>query len=366
LKENMLRAGRPEDYISKCMPIMYGNYTDDSDEVHEVHSFFEKVFPDKDLRTYFLDKTCDVFVGGNFDKIALFFVGSGDNAKSVTQSFFEQMLGPLAIKMNTCVLTGKKPQMGAANPDLTRAGGGVRWVVFEEPDGDEEINSGGFKFYTGNDNIYARELFQRGCDGREYKPLFKVIFICNKLPKFRYPDQATFNRVRVIPFESTFCRGNTIENTAPLEYSEQLRQKRFPMDPNFSRKIPSLISALAWVLLEHRKKPRSGIEPEKVRMATMQYKQQNDIYLQFSNECIADAPSGRFVSRKDIFERFKSWFREGFPGTKIPGKNEICDYFINKWGEGFAGKWEGHMLKLEDTGADCGGGAEEEFNGPPI
>ncbi len=35
-------------------------------------------------------------------------------------------------------------------------------------------------------------------------PFFKLIFICNTIPNIRNPDNATWNRIRVIPFESTF------------------------------------------------------------------------------------------------------------------------------------------------------------------
>ena len=73
-----------------------------------------------------------------------------------------------------------------------------------EPNEDEMVNSGIFKTLTGNDKYYARDLYESGRQAKEYRPMFKFVFICNKLPKLRYSDQATWNRIRVIPFESTF------------------------------------------------------------------------------------------------------------------------------------------------------------------
>jgi hypothetical protein len=178
LKLNIFRPGRPEDFLSKSMPINYINFSEDDEKVQEVHTFFEQVFPDKSLRKYFLDVSSDIFVGGNHEKIVLFWTGDGDNGKSVTQSLFEKMLGKLSIKLNTNIITGKKPSAGSTFAELARAGGGVRQAVMEEPDGDEAINVGVFKNLSGNDSFYARDLFEKGKDTKEIVPLFKLIFIC--------------------------------------------------------------------------------------------------------------------------------------------------------------------------------------------
>ena len=178
LKTHKFRPGRPEDFISKCAPVPYLELDEEDEKVQEVYSFLEKIFPDRSVRQYFMDVSSDVFRGGNFQKIVVFWTGDGDNGKSVTQNFFEQLLGPLAIKFNTTVVTGKKAGAGAANADLARAGGGVRWAVLEEPDGDEQVNVGTLKHLSGNDSFYARDLFEKGKDGREITPQFKLVFIC--------------------------------------------------------------------------------------------------------------------------------------------------------------------------------------------
>ena len=178
LKLNIFRAGRPEDFISKCSPIDYIEMDESDDRVIEVYDFLNKVFPDTSVRKYFMDQSSDIFVGGNHQKVVLFWTGEGDNGKSVTQSIFEKMLGPLAIKFSTTLITGKKTNTGSANPELARAGGGVRWAVLEEPDGDEQINIGMMKSLSGNDSYWARDLFEKGKATREILPMFKLIFIC--------------------------------------------------------------------------------------------------------------------------------------------------------------------------------------------
>lgn len=344
LNTNTFRPGRPEDFLSKNMPIDYIEYDDDDDKVQEIYTFLEKIFPDKSVRTYFLDTSCNVFVGGNQQKIVIFWTGEGDNGKSVTQSFFEQMLGKLAIKFNTNVVTGKKPSAGAAHADLARAGGGVRWAVLEEPNADEMINIGILKLLSGNDSFYARDLFEKGKDGREIKSMFKLIFIANKPPKIKYADKATWNRIRVIPFESTFCRE---DNPAPESYAEQLLQKRFPMDKKFTMKIPNLVSAFAWVLMQHRIKIENKpiYEPEKVRLATSKYQKQNDIYRQFMEERITEE-KGKVLSLTELYSQFKEWYRESIPNNSIPIRSDVEEYFTKSWGEPHAGKkWVGFRFR---------------------
>ena len=346
LKLNVFRAGRPEDYISNCAAIDYVNFSPSDKKVHAIHDYLEKIFPNTNIRKYFLDQSSDVFVGGNNQKVVIFWTGEGDNGKSVTQSFFDKMLGTLAIKFSTTLITGKKTQIGAAGPELARAGGGVRWAVLEEPDADEDINIGMLKSLSGNDSYWARDLFEKGKSTREIIPLFKLIFICNSLPAMKYSDKATWNRIRVIPFESTFVRSG---ESCPETYEEQLREKKFPMDSEFARKIPELLPAFAWVLLEHRKSilGKERTEPEEVRIATAMYRKQNDIYRQFVEERIME--DQKYIRIDELYDEFKVWYRSGFPGNSIPVKNDVKEYFCKFWGEPEPGiRWYGYRVRCID------------------
>lgn len=356
LKAHIFRAGKPEDFISKSMPIDYREFSSDDDRIREVEDFLEKIFPDTSVRKYFIEQASDVFVGGNFQKVVYFWTGEGDNGKSVTQSIFEKMFGELAIKFNTTLITGKKTGNGAANPELARAGNGVRWAVLEEPDGDEQINIGTMKSLSGNDSYWARDLFETGKSAREMTPMFKLTFICNKLPKMRYSDKATWNRIRVIPFESTFVRHG---EPCPETYEEQLREKRFPMDKEFSKKIPNLVQAFAWYLLKYHEciaKDPNYIrhEPEKIKEATATYRKQNDIYRQFIEECIIEE-EGSKISLIELYAQFKEWFKEGFPGQQVLVKNEVKEYFIKTWDLPANGCiWHGYRIRTIQDDINCG------------
>ena len=100
------------------------------------------------------------------------------------------------------------------------------------------------KELSGNDTFFARGLYK---EGSEITPMFKLTLICNEPPKLPYSDKAAWNRIRVIPFETTFT------DAAPDNIEEQIAQKRFPKDPHFAEKLEGLTKAFAWVLLNHRK-----------------------------------------------------------------------------------------------------------------
>lgn len=341
LENHQFREGRPSDYLSLKLNIDYRTDLQvDHPEVKMVEDFFIKVFPNKNIREYFLNISSEVFVGGNGAKIFQIWTGEGDNAKSVTEILFEKMLGPYAIKLPTSLITGKRTASSSACPELVRAGYGVRFAVLQEPDKKDTINIGILKELSGNDTFFARGLFK---DGEEITPMFKLVLICNEPPKLPHSDKATWNRIRVIPFESTFC------DDAPKTFEEQLAIKRFPKDKEFAQNIPKMIEAFAWLLLNRLKcKPKIIEEPEEVIMATSNYRKTNDIYRQFTDEVITANEEAPLVSITLLYNCFKDWFRESMANSSagMPTKHEIREYFTKLWGEPIDKNfWKGYEIR---------------------
>lgn len=334
------RNGNPEDFLSTSLPINYKDYkTTNHPEVIKVSLFLQKIFPDNEVRDYFLDQACRVFVGGNPNKLALFWTGHGDNGKSITQTLFEAMLGKFAIKFNTSVITGKKPGSDKANPELARASEGVRWATTEEPNAQETINIGNLKALTGNDSCLARDLFQSGKKTKEFKPMFKFNFVCNTLPEIKNGDAATWRRIRVIPFESEFVS----ETECPPSFEEQLRTKRFPRDPHFDQKINQLAEPFAWFLIQRWNivKNLDDNPPNKVLVATESYKNENDFFKLFEEQCIFNEP-GSTLTITTFYAYFKDWYKEEGLTQAIPTRIKFRQHFSQVWGEPVKGRhWVG-------------------------
>ena len=368
LKTYSFRPGAPEDCISERCPINYKTFEPDSDDIRRIERILEQMFPDKSIREFFLTVYSEIFVGDNKQKVVLFWTGEGNNGKSMLQIFFEKMLGTLAIKFDTTLLTGKKTGTGAPIPELSRAGPPVRHAVLEEPDSDEKLRSGNLKRLSGSDTYWARDLYEAGKSVREVRPMFTLTFICNGLPEFQNSDKATWSRIRVIPFESEF-----VVKGYPPTYEEQLKQKTFPRDKGFSEKIPSLVEVFAFYLLEWRKLEKPWIEPEKVLEATKKYEMLNDKYKVFIDEMIdlGPPPPGEtwFLTHHDAYNSMRAWFTAVGMSGKMENKLNCIDAFSKIWGDADTHNrekgWFGRRLKrphLEAQNEQQGNCRGDEFD----
>jgi phage/plasmid-associated DNA primase len=276
----------------------------------------------------------------------------------VTQLLFEKMLGPYSIKLPTSLITGKRTQSSAACPELARAGNGVRLAMLQEPEKKDVLNLGILKELSGNDTFYARTLFSQGS---EITPMFKIVLICNDPPKLPYDDKAAWNRIRVIPFESMF------DEDAPDTPEEQLLHKRFPVDRNFEQKIPAMTEAFAWLLLQRWKsRSKQLIEPEKVKLATANYRRKNDAYRQFLDECVVPEP-GAMCTLADLYAVFKDWYRDSIPKGNPPSKQELKEYLTRVWADApkTVKGWIGFRVRQEDS-ADAAAGDVSRTGALPL
>lgn len=347
-KNDCFRDGKPEDYLSKTVAIPYKDYgTIDNPDVMEVAEFFRKVLVDDKVRDYFLDQVCQLFVGGNEDKVILIWTGTGDNGKSVTQRLFEKMLGPLAVKISTSLITGKKANMGQAAPELARTGDGVRWLAMDEPSQDEQITTGLLKSLTGNDSYWARDLYKGGEDTKEIVPLYKMHMLCNKLPPIKKPDDAFWNRIRVIPFESKFLP----EEKCPSTYEEQISLKIFPNDAKFMQRIDNMLQPLAWYLISHWRGLRKSdrVVPDKVKIATGEYREENsDTPVQSFVEEYLTADCLEHVSVEDVYSVFKRWFKSEYQNEKQSAKRTVLAEFDKLMGKREGSVWNNWSWKETD------------------
>jgi P4 family phage/plasmid primase-like protien len=336
------REGRPDDYISKSTGYDYQEFTDDDPRVEEIKDFFKKVFPSTELKRFFLEYAAQLLKGGNFNKLFLNMVGSGDNAKSVTIELLEKMLGSYAVKFPTSLITGKRTQSSGAAPEVIRSIG-ARFATMQEPDHKDVINIGILKELTGNDSMFARGLYS---EGREFTPMFKLGLVTNKLVHLTGNDTAIWNRILVLPFEACFPKDSS---KVPVEFDEQMRQKIFYRDPNFSEKIPGMRQPLMWwliqVLKDMGKKGPSAI-PKRVTEETEKYRRNNDAVLQFVKDSVMEvADHSKGVNLTEVYAAFKVWFSDNFPNMKVPSKNDLKEDLSSKWGPPIGSTWPGWKMR---------------------
>ncbi len=361
LKERVFRAGKPEDMatISTGYDLKL-DFREGDEEVLLLDDFLMKIFPDPVLRKYYLEHASLLLVSGNIHKEFVNYTGEGNNGKSCIIKLYEHSLGKkYVIKLPTSSLTGKRTQSSQACPEKARCRV-AKLVITQEASKREQINEGIVKEFTGNDSFFNRSLYE---EGEDITPQFKLLNIVNDLPRIDSDDPALWNRTKVLPFEAKFLH----ESLCPATREEQFREKKFPIDPKFDpntgENLLKMKQVFMWKLITvYHEVQRNGRmpEPDKVKQATTNYREKNDILLQFINEKLIrdelkkdDGTPEYSLTIDSLFSHFKMWFKASY-SFKVPDKQEIQDGVKKKWGSPLrGGRWFGYRLRMvEDDVAD--------------
>lgn len=329
----IFRPGIPDDFITMNTDIDFEMMNDKDEDMRELDDMLEKIFPDPEKREYFLDFCCMLMFGENKNKLFLIATGGGDNGKSVMFAILERMLGsgingyfgkfPRETMIKTRGVSGS-----SARPELARVRG-KRAMGSQEIAKTEELNIGFIKEMTSNlDSFFARSIYEKGT---EIKPRFTLAMQCNELPKIPGHDEATWNRIRILQFESTFIKPNDLKGRkVPASIHEQRLKKIFTADPTIADRITEIARALLCKCFKRlpsfkeRVENRQVREPECVLVATEEYRMRNDVHLQFFAQNIEKVPEAELRNgdeiRRDIYirhselaSRFNTWYSKEYP-----------------------------------------------------
>lgn len=351
LKQGIFRDGSPDDYMTFSTGTNYYHYFNHTDDdIIAVQEYLRKVFVNPKLNNYFLDFVCSCFQGGNRNKIFSVFTGEGDAGKSIILKLLQKVFGDYCLDFpRETFIMGKGSSAGSARPDLARVRG-KRIAFVKEIAKNEQLHIGMIKEMTGNDSFYARTLYEQGSD---INPMFTLVLMCNEPPSIPAHDEPTWNRVRVLPFESKFKKADDPKFQVPEDLDEQFQKKLFLQDPHFMDRLDEYVAPLTWLLIQRFKTYyREGIhEPEEVKMSTYQYKLNNDVYMQFTSEKVKKCDDeSKCIKLTELYAEFKNWYIENYPSyakDKI-GKGQFRNEMIKRIGPvGDDKKWHGYMLVNE-------------------
>jgi Megaviricetes DNA primase len=358
----IFRDGRPDDYMTFSCNIPYHKYTKDDDEWKDLKLFLRKVFTNKNRRSYFKDIACAAMEGGNVNKQFVIGTGGGDNAKTVTFNLLELTFGEYAMKFpREMLIKGNSKNSSGARPELARVRG-KRMVVIQEVAKDETLSIGVIKEYTGNDSFFARGLYEKGT---EIRPMFTLFMCCNEPPQIPGHDDATWNRVRILDYDSKFVKPTDLKKCpVPESEEEQFKMKRFKADPTFGDKLPEMAVVMLSYLFERFKKyKKRGLrEPPEVQMATSMYRSMNDVYLQFIQDRLEEVvypkttkdADKEFLKLAELHAEFTAWYQETHTSysrekfNRVTLKHEFNKKMKNAGKKGRADGWFGYRLVLDE------------------
>jgi P4 family phage/plasmid primase-like protien len=310
--ENMeFREGRPEDYISFSTRINYIQYNPRSSQIAAINHYLSQVFTIEHMRDYVMKLFASFLTGILKEQKFYIWTGSGANSKSALVNLFEDSFGDYCCKFPITLLTQKRAASNAATSELARAKG-KRFGCLQEPSEDEKLNIGLMKELSGGDKIMARAIYKEPV---EFRPMFKLLLLCNQLPNVPSDDGGTWRRIRVVEFTSKFLDNPKEKNEFRIDYDLPEKMKKW--HEHF----------MALMLQYYKKYQVEGlIEPEEVLKCTMEYKAQNDHIALYLLNRVEKKDSG-FLAIDDIYSDFRSWVREdGIVLIKMPSKQEFEKY----------------------------------------
>jgi hypothetical protein len=116
--------------------------------------------------------------------------------------------------------------------------------------------------------------------------------------------------------------------------------------------------AFLWILVQYFSHyALDGLtNPSAIVERTEDYWKDNDLYAQFIADNVREVlngdgepDKGARVTLTQIHNEFKTWFRDSFPGVRVPDRPEVRAQLITRWGKLVGNYWYGIRLLSTDV-----------------
>ncbi|AGA26529.1 DNA primase family protein [Singulisphaera acidiphila] len=248
LRTGMLSPHNPADRLTKLAPVSFVPTA----TCPVWDSFLHRIMAGDQESIDYLQRAAGYALTGDVSGQCLFLLyGQGRNGKTVLLNALLHVLGDYGMTAPNHLLTSAgRQQHSSGLADLD----GMRLVAISEPDGgrfDEAL----VKWLTGGDAIRAHRMH---CDSYEFSPSHKFFMSSNHKPEVRESGVAIWRRIRLILFSVTIPP-NEEDRTLP----EKLRGEASGI--------------LSWMVRGCQQWLTMDLSaPDKVRQATMDYREEMD------------------------------------------------------------------------------------------
>jgi len=223
-------------------------------------------------------------IGGTQERILLILWGIGKNGKSTLIEAISDALGDYAKSTPVQTLLTRRSEI----PNDVAALKGARFVHASESPGGRRLNESLVKAMTGNDTLSAR--FMRA-EWFEFKPEFTIWLATNNKPRIEDPSEATWDRIRLIPFQVRFGESGSppVDKVLPAKLREEL---------------PGI---LRWIVEGAVEYQEYGLNPpDAVLAATASYRTEQDALAEFLDECCV-IEAGAWCSSSSAWEAYEGY-----------------------------------------------------------
>ena len=209
LRTGSLRPHRPEDLLSKLIPLRYDQHA----ECPLFMTFLFRIMgshPDasegENVRAeqlvQYLQKVFGCAATGKPEKLLFVLYGDGNNGKTTLLEVIRDALGDKEyagqVQVDSLMIRPKEAiSNNAVNTDLADLQG-CRFVSSSEVEQGQRLSLSRVKYLTGLGQIKARRLRENMIT---FQPTYKLFLDCNHRPVITDPNDAIWNRVKCIPFK---------------------------------------------------------------------------------------------------------------------------------------------------------------------
>jgi putative DNA primase/helicase len=186
-----------------------------------------------------------------------------------------------------------------------------------EPEKTDTIYVGKLKLMSGGDKMTTRGLYK---ETTQFKPQFKIILMCNELPKLGGNDGGIWRRIEVVEYISKFTDDPRPSPANPHQYKadEQLTKKLELWNVLFVVKL----------LEKYRKYNVEGTcPPKEVKDKTKAYRTSNDIIANWIDDDVVECDE--FCSFDELYDAWERWCdEEGYHSKQRPEKKEVKESLL--------------------------------------
>lgn len=281
LQTGELKAHERGDLITAMVPVNY-----DPDAHSELWAGFLDTITgnNKELAEYLRRAVGYSLTGNSRSQVVFFLYGLGCNGKSTFLTAIRKVMAGYAMQVSTeLFVTGKnKYSDGALREDLALLQG-KRFVAGIEIEEGKRLSVALIKAMTGGEAIRADRKYEHRI---EFQPTHKIWLSGNHKPTIPDTTYAIWRRVKLIPFTVTI-----------LEPDES-----FPI--KLEGELPAI---LTWAVKGCLDWQGHGLkEPEEVTAATEVYRYEQDILVEFLEDCCVLKPTAT-VSKADLRQAYERW-----------------------------------------------------------
>lgn len=283
-----LRTGKPATPDrAKLITKKIGTRFDAKATCPEWKRFLETVTAGDAELSAFLQTAVGYTLTGSVEEQCLFFLyGTGQNGKGVFSETIKALIGDYGQTAPESLFVKDRNQ--SASNDIARLAG-CRMAIAAELEEGAAFAESRIKALTGGDTITARFLHREFFD---FLPTHRFWISGNHKPSVKGSDLGIWRRIRLVPF------------TVRIPDSEK--------DPRLAAKLKAeLPGILNWALEGCLRWQRDGLQtPECVRLATQEYRDDEDVLGQFLAESTAEDRDDR-VLMSSLYEAYQRWAASG-------------------------------------------------------